>query len=194
MNFLHQFDQLIFKLSRAFGLLAGGLCLAMIAVVFVDVLARYAFGGGSVAMQELEWHLFAAMFLLGAAYTMRQNANVRIDVLYAKMSVQKKAWVDILGTLFFVLPMCSLILYSSMDFVGYAYQIKEISPDPGGLPYRYLIKATLPLAYFLVLLEALALIARNLLVLAGAVVPAFAPDVPPLPQGGRGSGRGWEDG
>lgn len=167
MNLLHKFEQAINRLSGAFGWLAGWLCVAMIGVVFSDVVARYVFASGSIAMQELEWHLFAAIFLLGAAYTMRENANVRVDVFYGCMSPRTKAVVDILGTLLFVIPMCTLILYSSYDFVSYSYQIQEVSVDPGGLPYRFAFKALLPLGYLLVLVQSLAVISRNVRLLRG---------------------------
>lgn len=167
MNFLRKFEQTINRLSGAFGWLAGWLCVAMIGVVFIDVIARYVFASGSIAMQEMEWHLFAAVFLLGAAYTMRENANVRVDIFYGRMGPRKKAVVDILGTLLFVIPMCSLILYSSYDFVAYSYQIQEVSVDPGGLPYRFAFKALLPLGYLLVLVQSLAVVSRNLRLLRG---------------------------
>ncbi len=167
MNLLRKFEQAINRLSGAFGWLAGWLCVAMIGVVFIDVVARYVFASGSIAMQELEWHLFAAMFLLGAAYTMRENANVRVDVFYGRMNPRTKAVVDILGTLLFVIPMCTLILYSSYDFVTYSYQIQEVSVDPGGLPYRFAFKALLPLGYLLVLVQSLAVISRNVRLLCG---------------------------
>jgi TRAP-type mannitol/chloroaromatic compound transport system permease small subunit len=139
----------------------------MILVVFIDVVARYAFASGSIAMQEMEWHLFAAMFLLGASYTMREDANVRVDVFYGRMSPRTKAVVDILGTVLFVIPMCTLILYSSYDFVSYSYQIQEVSVDPGGLPYRFAFKALLPIGYTLVLLQSLSVISRNARLLCG---------------------------
>ena len=167
MHILRNFESWANKLSGAFGWLAGWLCIAMICVVFIDVIARYAFDAGSIAMQELEWHLFAAVFLLGAAYTMREDANVRVDVFYERMNPQKKAWVNILGTLIFVIPMCSLILFSSYDFVTYSYKIQEISNDPGGLPYRFAFKALLPIGYFLVLVQSLAVLSRNIRILAG---------------------------
>ena len=167
MNLLRKFEQAINRLSGVFGWLAGWLCMAMIGVVFIDVVARYVFASGSIAMQELEWHLFAALFLLGAAYTMRENANVRVDIFYGRMSPRTKAVVDILGTLLFVIPMCTLILYSSYDFVTYSYQIQEVSVDPGGLPYRFAFKALLPLGYLLVLVQSLAVISRNARLLSG---------------------------
>ncbi len=167
MSGLRKFEQAVGKLSGAFGWLAGWLCILMIGVVFIDVIARYVFEAGSIAMQEIEWHLFAAVFLLGAAYTMREDSNVRVDVFYARMSTSKKAMVDIFGTVVFVIPMCSLILFSSYDFVIYPYEIQEISNDPGGLHYRFAFKALLPLGYFLVLIQSLAVISRNVRILAG---------------------------
>ncbi|SEQ99045.1 TRAP-type mannitol/chloroaromatic compound transport system, small permease component [Nitrosomonas sp. Nm51] len=167
MRSLRKFEQFIDRISGAFGWLAGWLCILMLAVVFVDVIARYLFESGSIAMQELEWHLFAAVFLLGAAYTMRENANVRVDVLYEKMSKRKQAAVDIFGTVFFVIPMCTLILYSAFDFVAYSYAVREVSNDPGGLPYRFAFKALLPFGYFLVLIQSFAVISRNIRLLAG---------------------------
>jgi TRAP-type mannitol/chloroaromatic compound transport system permease small subunit len=155
------------RISGFFGSLAALLCLAMIGVVFYDVVARYAFSGGSLALQELEWHFFAAMFLLGAAYAMREDAHVRVDVFYGHMSANQRAWVDLLGTLFLVLPVCTVILYGSVDFVGYAYRIGESSADPGGLPHRFLIKAALPLGYALVLLQSLAVVIRCVGTLGG---------------------------
>jgi TRAP-type mannitol/chloroaromatic compound transport system permease small subunit len=167
MNLLRKFEQVINRLSGISGWLAGWLCVLMILVVFIDVVARYAFASGSIAMQEMEWHLFAAMFLLGASYTMREDANVRVDVFYGRMSPRTKAVVDILGTVLFVIPMCTLILYSSYDFVSYSYQIQEVSVDPGGLPYRFAFKALLPIGYTLVLLQSLSVISRNARLLCG---------------------------
>jgi TRAP-type mannitol/chloroaromatic compound transport system permease small subunit len=156
----HGVVAVIGRVSGFFGAVAAVLCLAMIGVVFFDVVARYAFRGGSLALQELEWHLFAAMFLLGAAYAMREDAHVRVDVFYAHMSVRRRALVDLVGTLCLVLPVCTVILFGSVDFVGYAYSIGEGSPDPGGLPYRFIIKAALPLGYALVVLQSLAVVIR----------------------------------
>lgn len=162
MSVLTRLESLIGRISGFSGWLAGWLCVAMIATVFLDVILRYAFRGGSIAMQELEWHFFAAMFLLGAAYTMREDANVRVDIWYSRMEPKARAAVNLCGTLVFVFPMAAVIIYSSWDFVAYAYAIKEGSPDPGGLPYRFVIKAVLPLAWFLVMLQAAAVAVRSL--------------------------------
>lgn len=173
MKILLKLENLIDHISGAAGWLAGWLCVAMIGVVFTDVIARYFFHGGSIAMQELEWHLFAAIFLLGAAYLVREDGNVRVDIIYANLKPRRKALIDILGYIFFVIPMCTLILYSSWDFVSYSYQLQEVSADPGGLPYRFAFKALLPIGYGLMLLQSLAVIARNIRVL-------LAPKDPPI--------------
>ncbi len=104
MNVLRQFEQLIGKLSGAAGWLAGWLCILMIAVVFIDVIARYGFDSGSIAMREMEWHLFAAVFLLGAAYTMREDANVRVDVFYQKCRLAGRPWSIFLAPWFLSFP------------------------------------------------------------------------------------------
>lgn len=178
---LTRLESFIGRLSGLFGWLAGWLCVAMIATVFVDVILRYAFRGGSIAMQELEWHFFAAMFLLGAAYAMREDANVRVDVWYSRMGPKSQAAVNLFGTLVFVFPMAALIIHSSWDFVAYAYSIREGSPDPGGLPYRFVVKAVLPLAWFLVMLQAAAVAARSLL--------QILEREPAPPAGGHGERR-----
>ncbi len=173
MEILRKLERLIDRLSLATGWLAGWLCVLMIGVIFTDVIIRYFFHGGSIAMQELEWHLFAAVFLLGAAYTVREDANVRVDIFYARMTPRRKALIDICGYTFFVIPMCSLILYSSWDFVSYSYQLGETSGDPGGLPYRFAFKALLPIGYGLVLIQSLAVISRNVRLLTGDHKPTL---------------------
>jgi TRAP-type mannitol/chloroaromatic compound transport system permease small subunit len=182
VNLLRKFEHITGKLSGAAGWLAGWLCVLMIGVVFIDVIARYLFRGGSMAMQELEWHLFAAVFLLGAAYTVREDANVRVDVFYTRLTPRRKALVDIGGHVLFVIPMCSLILFSSWDFVSYSYQLQEVSADPGGLPYRFAFKALLPIGYGLVLIQSLAIISRNARLLAGNHDPDPVNSLPPPHQ------------
>ncbi|HDY86225.1 MAG TPA: TRAP transporter small permease subunit, partial [Methylophaga sp.] len=133
-----------------------------------DVAMRYLFQQGSVALQELEWHLFALIFLLGSAYTLKHDEHVRVDIIYNSrvMSDKKRALVNIFGCLFMLLPFCILILSSSWPFVENAFYYHEGSPDPGGLPYRFLLKGSLLLGFGLLILQALADLARNILMLS----------------------------
>lgn len=129
--------------------------LALVVLIATDVILRYAFSWSSSANQELEWHLFATLFLLGSAYALKHDKHVRVDVFYSRFSIRQQAWVNILGTLFFLLPFCLVIIKVSIPFVWDAWQISESSPEPGGLPYRFIIKSTIPLGALLLLIQAL---------------------------------------
>jgi TRAP-type mannitol/chloroaromatic compound transport system permease small subunit len=150
-------------LSEWSGRVTSWLVLGMTLLISYDVTMRYAFHSGSVALQELEWHLFAIVFLIGAAYTLKHDEHVRVDVLYQGrwMNDRRRACVNLLGGLLFLLPFCLLIIISSIPFVHNAYQIGETSPDPGGLGHRYLIKAAIPLGFLLLMLQGVASMIRN---------------------------------
>jgi TRAP-type mannitol/chloroaromatic compound transport system permease small subunit len=131
------------------------LVVAMVLLVGYDVTMRYVFSSGSVALQELEWHLFAMIFLLGAAYTLKHDGHVRLDLIYTSrfMNDYRRAWVNLLGTLCFLIPFAVLIIVSAIPFVQQSYLHMEGSPDPGGLPYRWLLKACIPLGFLLLILQ-----------------------------------------
>lgn len=144
------------------------LVIALVLLICYDVTMRYLFQQGSVALQELEWHLFALIFLLGAAYTLKHDEHVRVDIFYQShfMSDKKRALVNIFGTLFLLLPFCILVLTSSWPFVENAFLYNEGSPDPGGLPYRFVLKGSLLIAFGLIILQAFADLFRNILTLS----------------------------
>lgn len=143
------------------------LVLAMVLVTAYDVAMRYLFQTGSVALQELEWHLFALLFLLSAAYTLKHNGHVRVDIFYNSqwMTDRRRAMIDLFGGLFLLLPFCLMIIISSLQFVANSYGMGEGSPDPGGLPYRFLLKAAIPVGFGLLLLQGVANMLRSLCVL-----------------------------
>lgn len=128
------------------------LMLLMIINVFYDVIMRYFFNDVSIGMQELEWHLFAAMFMFGIAYTLKEDGHVRVDIFYETMSARKKAIINIFGSVVLALPMTLLIFYYSWDYTLEAYEMGEGSGDPGGLPHRWIVRSIIPLSsVFLVL-------------------------------------------
>ncbi len=157
------------------GRVVAWLVLALVLLISYDVTMRYVFQAGSTALQELEWHIFSLIFLLGAAYTLKHDGHVRVDVFYNArwMSARGRAWIDLLGCLFFLLPFCILVVYSSWPFVVSAYTFAEGSPDPGGLPYRFLLKAAIPLGFLLLILQGLAIIIGSVQILLcdGKVCP-----------------------
>ena len=144
----------------------------MVFIIVYDVSMRYLFQIGSVALQELEWHLFSVVFLLGAAYTLKHDGHVRVDILYRshKLTDRQRAWIDLFGTVFFLLPFCLLIIVSAWPFVANSFSMLEGSPDPGGLPYRYLLKAVIPLGFAMIMLQGIANLLQSILYLKFGVV------------------------
>jgi TRAP-type mannitol/chloroaromatic compound transport system permease small subunit len=113
-------------------------------------------------MQEMEWHLFAIIILYGVGVALQHEAHVRVDFLYDKMSIRTQSLINIVGTILFLMPLSLLILFGSFDFVVDAYTINEISEDPGGLPYRWVIKSMIPVAFGFLLFSATGYILRNI--------------------------------
>ena len=130
----------------------------LVVVVCMDVVARYVFKMGSVAIGELEWHLFAATFLLAAGYSLRYDKHVRVDVFYHRFSEKRKAWVNLLGGVFFLIPFCIVIIYNSFIFAQQSYLLNEGSPNPSGLPARYIIKGVIPLGMFFLSIQTVAMV------------------------------------
>ena len=162
LRFLTPVADLINKISEWAGRLSAWLVVALAILVCYDVAMRYLFQSGSIALQELEWHLFALIFLLGMAYTLKHDEHIRVDILYQArwMSDKRRAMVDIFGCLFMLLPFCGLMIYSSIPFVAQSYGWGETSPDPGGLHYRWLLKAVIPFSFALLAFQSMAMIIR----------------------------------
>ncbi len=164
LQLLQQLSVKLDQFSEFSGKLISWLVLAMVLLVSYDVAMRYFFLSGSIALQEMEWHLFSLIFLIGAAYTLKHDDHVRLDLFYKSrfMSDERRAWVNLLGSLLLLIPFCILIISTSWPFVFQAYIHLEGSPDPGGLPYRWILKAGIPLGFTLLLLQGVADIAKNL--------------------------------
>ncbi|MFV1996694.1 MAG: TRAP transporter small permease subunit [Acidiferrobacterales bacterium] len=155
------------RFSTGVGHLMAWVVVLMTAIIVYDVSMRFLFQMGSVLIQELEWHLFGIIFLLGAAYTYREDGHVRIELFYQKLSKSQQARINLFGNLFILLPVCLLVIWTSIPFVSNSFAYSEVSPDPGGLPYRWMIKFAIPAGFFLLLLQGLADSVRQLLILKG---------------------------
>jgi TRAP-type mannitol/chloroaromatic compound transport system permease small subunit len=155
------------RLNEWAGKLAGYISLLMVVVVTGDVVMRYAFDTTFVAVQELEWHLFGAMFLLGAGYTLLKDEHVRVDVVYQRLGRKARAWINLLGVLFFLLPGCFLVLDTSWKFFSMSLAIHEGSGDPGGLPARYVLKAFILVGFALVALQGVSMGVKAFLEIMG---------------------------
>ena len=159
-------------LSEMSGLAASWLSLLLVLMVSTDVFLRYLFNITFVAVQELEWHLYALIFLLGSAYTLKYNAHVRVDVIYQRLSKRTRALINVVGCLIFLFPGCFLVIKTSIPFVESSWAMHEGSPDPGGLPGRYLLKAAVPLAFALTALQGVSMFYENLMILLGRRAPS----------------------
>jgi len=140
------------KLIDYVGAFCALLMVLMLLNVFYDVIMRYLFDDVSIGMQELEWHLFAAMFMFGIGYTLKEDGHVRVDVFYDNFSPTVKAWVNILGSVLLALPITLLIIYYGYGYAFEAYEMNEGSADPGGLPHRWIIRSVIPLSSVFVVL------------------------------------------
>ncbi|OIP39060.1 MAG: C4-dicarboxylate ABC transporter permease, partial [Desulfobacteraceae bacterium CG2_30_51_40] len=134
----------------------------LVVVMFSDVVMRYLFKKSFVMVQELEWHLFGFIFLIGAGYTLLYDGHVRVDVIYQKLKPAAKAWINLLGTIFFLIPGCLMVIITSWKFTHNSWMVFEGSPDPGGIPLRFIIKGAITVGFALLLMQGLALGLRSL--------------------------------
>jgi len=157
--------KVIGKIIDALGNFCSLLMVLMILNVFYDVIMRYFFNDVSIGMQELEWHLFAAMFMFGIAYTLKEDAHVRVDIFYDAMSKRKQALINIFGALLFALPITVLICYYSIDYTLEAYSMGEGSGDPGGLPHRWIVRSVIPISSVFLILAIIHVVLSHIQVL-----------------------------
>jgi TRAP-type mannitol/chloroaromatic compound transport system permease small subunit len=159
---MKKLEAIIERIVDAMGAVLSMVMILMVLNVAFDVMMRYVFRASSVGMQEMEWHLFSLIILFGVGVGLRHESHVRVDFLYDKMSDKKKALINIFGTIFMLAPMALLIFLGSFGFVNDAFVTNEISEDPGGLPYRWVIKSMIPLSFAFLLISALGYVLKNI--------------------------------
>jgi TRAP-type mannitol/chloroaromatic compound transport system permease small subunit len=170
--------QALLKISRAIDRLSGWIgsmlswvAVALVALGVINVVGRYL--GAQLGMQlssnallEAQTQAFDLMFLLGACYLLGRDGHIRIDILHGRQSPRVQAWIDIVGTVFVLIPFCVVVIWLSLDYVGAAWSRLEMSPNPGGLPL-YPIKTVIPLAFALLLLQGLSELIKRIATVAG---------------------------
>ena len=154
---LERFAARVDRLNAVIGRTAGWLTVAMVVITCVVVVARYFFDAGWIWLQESVTWMHALVFMLAAAWTLGLDEQVRVDVFYRDMSARRRAWVDLLGVLVFLLPLCAFLASKSLDFVIQSWKIGETSREPGGLPYPFI-----PLQKSVILLMPVALTLQGL--------------------------------
>jgi TRAP-type mannitol/chloroaromatic compound transport system permease small subunit len=161
-------SRLIDGFSERLGKLISWLILGAVLVSTVNALVRYTFNVSSNAFLELQWYLFAAVFLFGAAWTLKRNEHIRIDVVVGRFSPKVHAWIDIFGTLFFLLPLCAIVLYDGIPFALDAMQSGEVSSNAGGL-IVWPAKMLLPLGFFFLMLQGVSELIKRIAFLQGRI-------------------------
>lgn len=146
--------------------------LALVLVIFTDVVMRYLFNTSFVFTQELEWHLFGFIFLIGAGYTLLHDGHVRVDIIYQRQGYRGRAWINLMGVILFLIPGCLMVIITSWKFVLTSFLILEGSPDPGGVPLRFIVKGFIPAGFALLLLQGLSLGIHSLMQIAGIETPS----------------------
>ncbi len=151
------------------GKAAAWLTLFMVLVTFVVVVMRYVFDAGLIWLQESVVWMHAFVFMVGAAYTLQQEEHVRVDIFYREMSPQRRAWVDALGVVVFLLPLCGFLAWKAFDFVAISWKLQEASRESGGLPYPLipLLKSIIVVMPVTLGLQGIALLARSVRTLRG---------------------------
>ncbi len=149
------FSYYLDRISKYAGYLAAVLVVVLSLLVAYDAGMRYLFSEGSIALQEIEWHLFDVVFLLGLSYALKHDKHVRVDIFFERYSHDSKAMVQILAMLLLVIPFSLLFLNDAFDMTWQSYLQHEVSPDPGGLTDRWVIKAMLVFSFVLLILQAL---------------------------------------
>jgi TRAP-type mannitol/chloroaromatic compound transport system permease small subunit len=155
------------RLNSVIGQATAWLALIMVLVQFLVVVLRYVFGLGFIWMQESIVYMHGLLFMVGAGYTLLQDGHVRVDVFYREATRRRKAWVNLLGTIFFLIPFCILIIWVSWPYVQNSWRVFEGSKETSGIQGIYLLKTVILVFAGLVVLQGVSVAARSILTLAG---------------------------
>ena len=167
MNALKRISSWIDAINQQVGRMVAWVSLGLVAVIFVDVTMRYLFNTSFVFTQELEWQLFGFIFLIGAGFTLLHDGHVRVDIFYQRLGFKNRAWVNLGGVLLFLIPGCLMVITTSWKFTMNAFEILEGSPDPGGIPFRFIVKGFIPVGFSLLLLQGISLGIHSVLQILG---------------------------
>lgn len=136
--------------------------IVLIVIIILQVILRYVFGRGLVVLEELQWHLYGVCIIFGFSYSLTRDTHIRLDILHERFSPRTKDIVEIFGTIFLLMPFVIIVFYHSLPFFWDSYVHSEYSDAPMGLPFRWIIKGTIPVGFLLILCSALSRIFRSL--------------------------------
>ncbi|MFO1098380.1 MAG: TRAP transporter small permease subunit [Xanthobacteraceae bacterium] len=148
------------SIVRAVGEWSSWIWTILMLLIVVQVLQRYVFGFGSIQMEEMQWHLFAIGFMLGLGLTELRERHVRIDVIAEALPIRLRLWIELVGIVVFLLPFCVFVIWWSIPYVQESWVASEVSAAPGGLPYRYVLKGVITVAFVLLAMAGVSRLSR----------------------------------
>ena len=163
---LEKIESKINAINEWLGCIVSWLVIAMVFITFFNVVMRYGFNFGLIAIQESVIYLHSLVFMLAIAYTYKHNGHVRVDIFYSKFSSSQKAWTDLLGTLLLLLPFCIYLIFASYSYAFDSWKLLEGSREAGGLPLVFILKSLIPLMPLFLLLQGLSTICRSVISLS----------------------------
>jgi TRAP-type mannitol/chloroaromatic compound transport system permease small subunit len=167
MLMLFRFSNVLDRVVSFVGSLAAWLCLPLILIIVFDVITRRFLVLGSTKLQEMEWHLHAVLFLMCIGWAYLRNAHVRIELVHERLSRKAQLWIEILGCLLFFIPYCVIVLYHGVDWWERSWALGEVSDSATGLPYRWAVKAFLPLGIAFSFMAVVTVLLRKFIELFG---------------------------
>ncbi len=183
------FNRIVDRVTSSLGRFISWMALLMVLIGAYNAIARYLgrFIGVNLSSNlylELQWYLFSLIFLLGAGFALKEDAHVRVDVLYGRLRTRAKSWINVVGSVLMLIPFCVFVLWVSWPSIRNSWAVREASPDPGGLP-RYPLKAVIIVAFVLLLAQGVAELLRDLRTLRQGDAPAEVDDETPEARAAR---------
>lgn len=167
MNYVFRLSNLLDRIVSTVGIAVAWLSIPLILVIVFDVVTRRFFVLGSTKLQELEWHLHAILFFLCIGWAYIKNAHVRIELVYERLSRRTQLWIELLGCVLFLIPFCLVVFFHGVDWWERSWSIGEVSDSATGLPYRWAIKAALPVGFVFIFFGAVTVLLRKIVELFG---------------------------
>lgn len=149
-------DRLLVNIGQLFA----WIWVILMAVIILNVFMRYVLGEGRIELEELQWHLYAVGWMIGLSYCYVADDHVRVDLIHDRMTLKMQAWVELLGIVFLLMPFLLMILWYAIPFISYSWELGEVSEAPGGLPYRWAVKAVLFIGFALLTLALISRLSR----------------------------------
>ncbi len=157
-----KFGLILKRFTVAIGNFISWANIILVFVILLQVFLRYGMGEGMIALEELQWHLYAVIIMIGFSYADANDAHVRVDLLSSKFSPKTNAWIEILGIVFLLIPFLIVVMDHGWEYTKVSFGSSETSPSPGGLPYRWIIKSLIPISMVLMMLSCFYKISRSI--------------------------------